>query len=223
MTDQIPMPASRSRRAILAGALGGLGALAAGAIGRPHVAQGHDADDVLLGGGNSASSVTTITNSSTNLTVLSLANTHDGVALESHSAGNLGVSGTSNTHTGLYGFTTASNHAATVGFGFGNSTGVLGYSGSVGLPAAKPKTGVYGYANQDGTSKGVFGESNNGFAGYFAGKVYTSKFHEMAEITAPTAPGANKGRLFMRDNGSGKTQLCVRFNTGGVLVIATQP
>jgi hypothetical protein len=39
----------------------------------------------------------------------------------------------------------------------------------------------------------------------------------------PAAPGTNRGRLFLRDNGSGKTQLCVVFNTGAVQVIATEP
>lgn len=37
------------------------------------------------------------------------------------------------------------------------------------------------------------------------------------------APGANKAALFARDNGSGKTQLCVRFNTGAVQILATEP
>lgn len=39
----------------------------------------------------------------------------------------------------------------------------------------------------------------------------------------PDAPGANRGRLYLKDNGSGKTQLCIRFNTGAVQVIATEP
>lgn len=50
-----------------------------------------------------------------------------------------------------------------------------------------------------------------------------TKFVEMTEIVAPTAPSANKGRLFMQDNGAGKTQLVVRFPTGAIQVIATQP
>ena len=37
------------------------------------------------------------------------------------------------------------------------------------------------------------------------------------------APAANAARLFTRDNGSGKTQLVVRFHTGAVIVIATEP
>jgi len=46
---------------------------------------------------------------------------------------------------------------------------------------------------------------------------------EFAEMTAPTAGVTNTGRLFLRDNGSGKSQLCVRFNTGAIQVIATEP
>jgi hypothetical protein len=47
---------------------------------------------------------------------------------------------------------------------------------------------------------------------------------EMTEQgAAPDAPGANRGRLYLIDNGAGKTQLCIRFNTGAVQVIATEP
>lgn len=45
---------------------------------------------------------------------------------------------------------------------------------------------------------------------------------ELDEIIEPAAPAANKGRLFLRDNGAGKTQLCIRFNTGPTLVLATE-
>jgi len=47
---------------------------------------------------------------------------------------------------------------------------------------------------------------------------------QFAEATADlAAPAANGARIYTRDNGSGKTQLVVRFNTGQVVVIATQP
>lgn len=48
-------------------------------------------------------------------------------------------------------------------------------------------------------------------------------FIEQVEGSDPSAPASNKSRLFTRDNGSGKTQLCVRFATGAVQVIATEP
>lgn len=47
---------------------------------------------------------------------------------------------------------------------------------------------------------------------------------QFAEATADlAAPAANGARLYARDNGSGKTQLVVRFNNGPVIVLATQP
>ena len=46
---------------------------------------------------------------------------------------------------------------------------------------------------------------------------------EIKEMADPPAPAANAARLFVRDNGSSKTQLCVRFATGAVQVIATEP
>ena len=44
-----------------------------------------------------------------------------------------------------------------------------------------------------------------------------------AEMTAPSAPAANSVVVFARDNGAGKTELCARFNTGAIQVIAAQP
>jgi hypothetical protein len=46
---------------------------------------------------------------------------------------------------------------------------------------------------------------------------------EYATTSDPSAPSDNRGRLYVRDNGAGKEQLCVRFNTGAVQVLATEP
>jgi hypothetical protein len=149
-----------------------------------------------------------------------------------------GVTGTSSTGNGVSGTSASSLGASgvsTSGVGTrgksNTSTGVLGSSGS--SPAAQPKTGVYGYAAQDNFSRGVIGESpagigvygisSTGYGVYSAGRVYTSTYYEAGEISTPAAPIANRARLFVRDNGAGKTQLCVRFNTGAVQVIKTQP
>lgn len=56
-----------------------------------------------------------------------------------------------------------------------------------------------------------------------AGIIGFTSVLEGTEVAAPAAPAVNKGRLFYQDNGSGKTQLAVRFNTGAVQVIATEP
>lgn len=44
----------------------------------------------------------------------------------------------------------------------------------------------------------------------------------MSEQTEPGNAAANEGFLFMKDNGSGKTQLCVKFSTGATIVLATE-
>ena len=38
-----------------------------------------------------------------------------------------------------------------------------------------------------------------------------------------SAPAANNGTLYLKDNGAGKTQLAVRFATGAVQILATEP
>ena len=43
------------------------------------------------------------------------------------------------------------------------------------------------------------------------------------ERSDPSAPAANHGVLYFKDSGGGKTQLVVRFNTGAVQVVATEP
>lgn len=67
------------------------------------------------------------------------------------------------------------------------------------------------------------GATNNYAIKTGAGRVYFGDFVEMGEISAPGAPGADKARLFVRDNGAGKTQICVRFPSGAIQVLSTEP
>lgn len=48
-------------------------------------------------------------------------------------------------------------------------------------------------------------------------------YFEMKKRSDPSAPAADTARLYVKDNGAGKTQLVVRFPTGAVQVIATEP
>ena len=142
-----------------------------------------------------------------------------------------GVLGQSNSGRGVFGNSGATNAPAILGRSYGNSTGVEGYSGAGLQTTAKAKTGVFGYAIQDTTATGVRGESTigvgvrgkatTGYAGFFDGRVFTTRYYELAEIATPNAPAANQARLFLRDSG-GKTQLCVRFHTGAVKQLAIE-
>lgn len=48
-------------------------------------------------------------------------------------------------------------------------------------------------------------------------------FIQLVEQNEPAAPGANKGRIFMQDNGAGKSKLMVRFPSGVSQQIAIEP
>jgi hypothetical protein len=56
-----------------------------------------------------------------------------------------------------------------------------------------------------------------------SGNVTIGGYLDGVEISAPSAPVANTGRIYFRDNGAGKTQLVVQFPTGVVQIIATEP
>lgn len=50
------------------------------------------------------------------------------------------------------------------------------------------------------------------------------RYLELDELAAsPAAPAANKVRLFSKDSGAGKTQVCARFPTGAVVVLGVEP
>jgi hypothetical protein len=177
-----PESKSTSRRALLAGVVGGIGAWAASAIGRASPVGATDGDIVHVGDDLTATDVTKLTNSANGLTVLEVESS-GGVAVQATSGSGAGVVGFCTSNAGVIGGSTssvgvrgdsssfigvwgASGGTGTVGQSSGNNTGVHGHSGSGALPAAKAKTGVYGYANQDNVSKGVHGDSPSGYGVY---------------------------------------------------------
>lgn len=53
-------------------------------------------------------------------------------------------------------------------------------------------------------------------------EVNNAGFIEGAEVSDPSSPAANRGRLYFRDNGSGKGQLVVKWPDGSVSTVVTQ-
>ena len=151
----------RSRRALLAGGIGGLAALVASALGRSEDARAGRDGDVVLGGNNWAVSTTWITNFDNDSTVLEVTSAHGGgVAVHGRSGSSSGVWGLSSTSYGVVGGSTQASGLA--GWSRGGFTGVVGYSGLDSVPAPPPKTGVYGCALQDDTAVGLRGRSTIG-------------------------------------------------------------
>ena len=226
-----PRSTATSRRALLAGALGGLGAWAASAIGRANPVRAEGEAMVVGGDYTDATSQTTLANTANNANVFQATSSGGGIGVYGASSSSVGLYGVSDSNIAVWGHSEATNIAACAARSFGHSTGVEGYSGEGSLPPPKANTGVYGYAAQDNTANGVFGESpagraivgysSSGYAGYFSGRVYTSKWLEISEISTPASPSADRARLFVRDSG-GKTQLAVKFPNGTVRVLATE-
>jgi hypothetical protein len=209
--DQAASTKSSSRRALLVGALGGIGAVAAGAMNKvsPVRAQG---EAMVVGGTYNDATTATILGNQSNVATVFLgqstaggvgvygySNTNFGVRGESVSGAGVrgvstssigvygdsttsvgvhggsvsaaGVQGVSNSSIGVYGYSSnnvgvrgynnAADQPAVVAWSGAGSTGLIGTSGGT-VPPAKPNTGVYGYASQDNTSRGVIGESPAG-------------------------------------------------------------
>jgi len=155
---------SSSRRALLAGALGGIGAVAAGAVAKVNPVRATDGDVMTVGGGFSASSLTVLTNNTNSSNVFMAESKANGTGIEGRSYSSGGVVGRSELGNGVFAYNFGANQAAAVAGNLVHGTGIIGISSdfSTPYPAAQPKTGVYGYADQDWQSRGVWGYSGQG-------------------------------------------------------------
>jgi hypothetical protein len=102
--DQTLDTPARSRRSLLAAAVGGAGALVLTALGRPQSTSAADPDDVVKGTANTATAVTSVEN--TDAGEVSLAGIHstDGTGLSGSSSAGIGVTATSDSGTALTAF-----------------------------------------------------------------------------------------------------------------------
>ncbi len=148
----IEADAPRSRRSVIAAALGGAGALIAASLGRAAPVAAADGDGLLLGKGttttdNVASSVTVVNSSAD------------------------GVGAVSATGTGLIGRSTTPGAADVDGHG----TGIIGTAGDAAdVSLGTNQTGIYGFSNDTNAAAGVWGDTilGTGVVGTGAWGVY---------------------------------------------------
>ena len=170
---EIDSTTPRSRRVLLAGALGATAVTVAAAIGRPDLVRAANGETVLVGGQYDATLTTGFdAGTSGRMALKGESDSAYGVfgnSISSHgvhgaSGSSNGVVGYSKEDTGVYGASSSTNRPATIGRSQGDSTGVFGWSSQPGdaRPTAPARTGVYGYAAQDATATGVRGESTTG-------------------------------------------------------------
>jgi hypothetical protein len=85
--------------------------------------------------------------------------------------------------------------------------------------------------NVVGSSYGEIFASSSGISFYLGAAIGdflifandTNQYIQGKESTTPSAPSSDRYRLFSKDNGAGKTQLCAIFSSGAAQCFATQP
>jgi hypothetical protein len=144
-TMSVDTSAPRSRRAILASALGGLGAVVASRLIKPDTARAAPGDAVLVDAAHTGAGSTSIT--STTVSAVIAADTVDGTGLKG-----------SSTDATVSDFTAASNRSGVIGV-----AGAAGAPGDPGMIALNTdESGVYGFSNISQNSAGVWGDSAGG-------------------------------------------------------------
>ena len=169
-TPQSEINLPRTRRALLGGLVGGLGAWVAAALSKaPPVRAGVDGD-VVLGTTNTAASPTTISNATSSAMVFEAISSYSGGgrALNVLSNGgntitaeNIGISN----GMVLVAYNSAADKPVIKARSNNEGAGVFGMSSNDGAhadPAFPINTGIYGYAVTDAASRGVFGQSTTG-------------------------------------------------------------
>jgi hypothetical protein len=206
-----------SRRALLAGTVGGLAALAAQALGGPRPASAHDPDDVRLGSSNVATSATLIQNTATDASAAF--GTAAGTGVWGDSVTGTGVQGHSNSGTGVDGFSGGvgktsihgvKGNAGTAVHGeitFAASTdgAVVGTTNATGGPGVRGVNSANGrglWGKAQGSGEGVYGESTNGVGGLFTGGKAQLKLAPKATAGRPTSGAHTKGEIYMDSKGA---------------------
>lgn len=146
--------ARRTRRAVLASAVGGAAALAASQLARPVPALAVDPDDVAKNTDNPTTALTSITQATTDIGGFKATAAGVGTGLEGASTAGTGVLGTT---------------------GQVELAGVVGTAGDIAGSdfegGYELNTGVYGFAAFDEISSGLYGESGTGWGVYGYGPI----------------------------------------------------
>jgi hypothetical protein len=145
-TMSVDPSAPRSRRAILASALGGLGAVVASRLIKPDTASANPGDAVLVDGTHTGAGSTSISSTAT------------GAAIAGSTADGTGLKGSSTDATPTADFSVASNRSGVIGVA--GSEGVVDAEGSISKNT--DEAGVYGFSNVSANSSGVWGDSWDG-------------------------------------------------------------
>lgn len=245
IAEHAPPPEQPSRRAVLAAAAGAAAAVVT-AMARPARADAAAGSALIIGSSsNNAGTSDTQLLTNSGVVAFKLLQNGPGTALMGYatptSGGTRGVYGRTDSPNGdgvqaRNAATTAGGGAAIHAYGGNNRAIVAETAGldNTTIDATNTSGGTATRAIRAHSMNGIgvdasstngigcFASSASTYAGWFANEVKVEGYLDIEEIAAPAAPGTDVARLFVRDNGAGKTQLCIRFGSGSVQVIAAQ-
>jgi hypothetical protein len=193
----------RSRRALLAGLLGGVGVWAASLVSQAAApALAAAGDPIRMGRLNKASSTATTLQTKTSSAAYQVTQIGGGAAVKGVATSGRAIMGEAGSNgTGVWG--SSLNHIGVHGRCW-TGYGVWG-EGDTGVAAFGDAVGVY--------AQGLL-------AARFSGPTYLNGYADIqVALVEPDAPGGNVARLFSRQN-AGETELCVKFSSGAVQVLA---
>ena len=207
----------RSRRALLAGLLGGAGVWAASLVSQAARALAAAGDPIRMGRLNKASSTATTLQTKTSAAAYQVTQIGGGAAVKGVATNGrsiMGVAGHDGTGVWAYSPDHYGVHAECPDgeaiYAHSNHTAITAISGTKGLDVMASKVGIHAWGGER--------------AAEFEGPILLTGVQDMMiQGSAPAAPIGAVARFFARDDGSGKMQICVRFPTGAVQVIATEP
>lgn len=136
------------------------------------------------------------------------------------------IAGASATYAVAVGPESAAADSFGIAIGMSASVPIGGFDGIAVGHSASAGTGQASVAIGQGANGGTFWRS------VALGSTTTATDHdqvqigsrqiEVGEMTAPANPAVNKARIYVEDNGVGKTRLVVKFPTGSAMVLATE-
>ena len=208
MTAESTQTSPRSRRALLAGAIGGLGVWAASAIGRAAPAEAAAGDPIRMGRLNLASSTATTLQTKTSAAAYLVNQLGAGAAVKGVATSGRAIMGEAGSKgTGVWAY--SPNHYAV------SRTVPRGTRFTPSPKSVSPSR--HRLRRRAGMAK-----SASGLVAAIRGRVRWKRSSLYDSGHGSSAWTAHIGSLFARI-ANGKTQLCVRFPTGAVQVIATEP
>jgi hypothetical protein len=218
--EMSPTP-PRTRRALLAGALGGLTTWAAAAAARADPTAAAVGDPIRMGQVNEAGSTRTTLKASSGAAALRVVQVQDGAGVVAKATNGDAVRAVGSRGAAVRAFSatgTAVDAYSRTGIGI-----VANSEKEDAVRAYSPDHAAVRAQTDNDIAIRAISSSARSWAGVFEGNVRMTEYVEMqGQVNLPSSPPEGSVRLFVRLS-AGKVELCVEFFGGYIIVLAAQP